>query len=531
MFNKACGIWRLMHIPQRATEVPFSVHRMCMHTMGTGSTCRGCGLYLQSDHAAGSGYIPSSTKDRFRDGWRKLERHARGVHEPHIPRETEISGEYVGHAKEYKSKMVYCQSCYRIQQYGSIGPHGSISGTSTARAPPADVNRLVERVSSKSVVINVIDILDFESSIVPEFYEAFKRRGIPMISVLNKCDCLPVPVKDWKTVSRWAQHVSKSLRSNIGSDGRPEVIPISSNTEEGFDQLEDRLKLYAEQHKEIVVMGRVNSGKSSFVTRFLRYVGHKHLGCVHYKRGVGGLTRAPIPSTTKEFMSFPLPNGYTLVDTPGLPSNIRIDPYLETGRDFFDVALRRTIQPITLSVREGRALIVGAMCRVQIQSGVSATLTCYFSSNVTLHVCAGDAAEDLLARKAGVFFYPPHLNDAQSESRLSVLESPWVCHRVRVYCSPTKAKDDIVIPGLGWISAYGHGHKIIDVWLPKGVKVFRRPALLPLQIHNSPTTPLHFRRRARSLNVNLRKKRLIRDMRNRPPTEGTPSAPDSGNSG
>ena len=39
-------------------------------------------------------------------------------------------------------------------------------------------------------------------------------------------------------------------------------------------------------------MGRTNAGKSTLVNRFLGHVGYAHLGKVHLKQGVGGLTRS-----------------------------------------------------------------------------------------------------------------------------------------------------------------------------------------------------------------------------------------------
>ena len=38
----------------------------------------------------------------------------------------------------------------------------------------------------------------------------------------------------------------------------------------------------------------MNSGKSTFVNRFLWYIGYRHQGAVHYKRAVGGVTRSPV---------------------------------------------------------------------------------------------------------------------------------------------------------------------------------------------------------------------------------------------
>lgn len=54
--------------------------------------------------------------------------------------------------------------------------------------------------------------------------------------------------------------------------------------------------------------------------------------------------------------------------------------------------------------------------------------------------------------------------------------------RVQVYGGRNMAYDDISIGGLGWISVSGSGLKVFDVWVPKGVKIFRRPAMLPKQI-------------------------------------------------
>lgn len=57
--------------------------------------------------------------------------------------------------------------------------------------------------------------------------------------------------------------------------------------------------------------------------------------------------------------------------------------------------------------------------------------------------------------------------------------------RVQIYGGRNMAYDDISIGGLGWISVSGTGLKVFDVWVPKGVKVFRRPAMLPKQIQET----------------------------------------------
>lgn len=69
----------------------------------------------------------------------------------------------------------------------------------------------------------------------------------------------------------------------------------------------------------------------------------------------------------------------------------------------------------------------------------------------------------------------------------------WSRHRVEVFASsPARAYDDVSIAGLGFFSVAGGGssggggggRRLLEVVVPKGVKVFRRPALLPTMIQH-----------------------------------------------
>ena len=93
--------------------------------------------------------------------------------------------------------------------------------------------------------------------------------------------------------------------------------------------------------KYLYVVGRVNSGKSTFVNRFLHHIGYRHLGSVNFKRGVGGITRSPLPGTTAHFISFALPRGFRLIDTPGVPSTHQITSKLRNTMDLYDVVYVR----------------------------------------------------------------------------------------------------------------------------------------------------------------------------------------------
>jgi ribosome biogenesis GTPase A len=378
--------------------------------------------------------------------------------------------------------------------------------------PHSFTESIITRIPKESIIIKVVDILDFETSIVPEMYETLKRRGFKIITVINKMDCLPIEDREWKNIENWICRISKILRTNIGPDGKKDVVLVSSVTDMGFDKLESRLQHHNNQSgfKSIYVMGRTNSGKSTFLNRFLRFIGYKHMGYVQYKRAVGGITRSPVPSTTLDFNFFKLPNDFQVVDTPGVPSHDRICSHFGCSQDFRDVSPGKKLQPLTYALKQGKTLLIGALARVEVQNGQSALLTTFVSPKVTIHICNSDKAESLLERKGGTFLYPPH---GEVDQKLSILEKAWIKHSVDVFAGPSKAHDDICIAGLGWISVYGEGHKTITVWVPEGVKVFRRPSILPKQIQRTGSTQFHFRNRARSLYINRKKKRLVQQMR------------------
>ena len=483
-----------------------------------GSDCKGCGALVQSRDHTKAGYVPEAAWQSFNNGWKKRASAPAGVAVHSVPDAVEVAK---ANETKYRHKavMLYCQRCFRLQNYRDVPPLSNpvLFGRTHPDAfshPDEIVEHLVKSMKKESVVLKIVDILDFESSLVPELYEALSRRSIPVITVLNKIDCLPLERRNWKGIIGWSERVSKVLRSAVGNDGKKDVVLVSSTNELGFDSLETRLSQYmsSTSPKTIYVVGRVNSGKSTFVTRFLRYIGFKHMGCVHYKRGVGGITRSPIPSTTLDFVKFALPKGCEIVDTPGVTTPFRITSHLSIPKDFIDVSPGQRLQPVTYAVKEDRSLLLGAMCRIEVASGASALMTCFISPKVTVHICNSANVTDFMKRKAGTFLYPPHITNPEDDTH-TIVQQDWVKHKVQVYCGPSVSHDDIVVAGLGWIAVYGQGHKEIDVWVPKGVKVFRRPSMIPKFIQATGANTFHFRNRARSLRVNKQKKELIRSIR------------------
>ena len=479
----------------------------CANTV---QNCSGCGIRTQSDSPTEPGYLPEQARARFSSGWLKTSKRPRGTWVKSTEQAYDVS-ETAGTKYMSKSLKLLCMSCYRLQNYRKavIFP---VDETAEVHEPMV-LESIVKRLPDDAVVISVVDVLNFESSIVPELYDALSKRRIRVVTVLNKLDCLPIREDEWNSILQWGLKCSRILRKAVASDGSIDVIPISSDTEQGFDVLERRLAKYisVERPRSVFVLGRVNSGKSSLVNRFMRYIGYKHMGCVHYKRKVGGLTRSPIPGTTQDFIRIPVGAGVNFFDTPGIPSIARMESHMSNSRDFLDLASGKRFQPVTYSLREGKTLLIGSMCRVEVASGSPALLTCFVSPDVTLHICNTDKAQDLLTRKAGTFLYPPHSQTDGTPP--SIMSKNWLKHRVRVLAGPSISHDDISIPGLGWISVNGQGRKDLDVWVPQGVRIFRRPSMLPRYVQRHGSSRFSFRLRARGLKVNKIKKKLVHSLR------------------
>ena len=483
--------------------------------------CRGCGVTIQSRDTSVHGYIPGAAVAKFSGGWRKRLRSPRGDSSVANPRNIE-SGLIRDGKYRTKPVMMYCQRCYCLQHYRSESAipvpqvNSVLHNQHRAAKVPITADEILANIHLPALAINIVDILDFETSIVPELYEGLAQRKIPVVTVLNKMDCLPINMRDWGTVRQWSTKMSKILRSSIGPDGKQDVIPLSSTDDSAFARLEDRIAQHMAggNFVSLYIVGRTNSGKSTFTNRFLRFVGYKHLGCVHYKRAVGGVTRSSIPSTTRDFIPFSIGKGIRVIDTPGVTAQASIWSHLRSSRDFRDIVGGMQLQPVSYALRVAKTLLIGALCRIEVAEGQSAVVTCFVSPKVTVHICDSDRATGVLTRKAGTFLFPPHMEGSSHSGCVHpIVDSSWVKHRVDVYAGPSKTHDDISIAGLGWISISGQGHKCLDVWVPEGVKVFRRPSMLPEYIRRIGSQPFHFRNRGRSLEINSTKKALVRELK------------------
>ena len=273
--------------------------------------CQGCGASFHTDDPTKHGYIPSETYESFSGGRKKILKIPNGTEVNHVPDGVNVikntSRKFV-----HRTRLMQCQRCYRLQQYKRLSiaeEAGEGEARVTTQHPYEVIESIVKRVKKGSLVLNIIDILDLESTMIPECFEALRNKQLDVLFLVNKIDALPAR-KCLPRIKAWVRNMTKQMK-NVNS---MDVLLISSKTEEGFAELEERLRehLRPSEPKWIYVVGRTNVGKSMFVTRWLRYIGFEHLGFCDFKRNIGGVTRSAVPGTTVNFVSWGLNKNFNL---------------------------------------------------------------------------------------------------------------------------------------------------------------------------------------------------------------------------
>jgi len=366
--------------------------------------CPGCGAPLQSEDPEGPGFVPAEVLER-----------------------DELD--------------TVCRRCFRLRHYGDL-THGPPA--------PAAVWAAVKRaVAAADCVLLVADAFDFEASIAVPLRDL---RGRRLVVAVNKVDLLPArtPLPE---VERWVHGrlADAGLRD-------PEVHLISARAGWGTRALWERLKELVGRGT-VAVLGVTNVGKSALLARWSRALG---------KEGPAPTVSA-VPGTTLALLHLCLePDGFTLLDTPGIPPEGRISDWLCPD------CARRVVPDKRLNgrlwqVAAGQALLMGGFAAFIAPSAVpeGTVLIAYGAQGLPFHRTRAERAATLLRAPTG-----------------PVAAVPCSRCRARVHADgfeeltvTLRHAQDLVIHGLGWVTLRG-GPLELAVQLPRGEKWTVRPNLL-----------------------------------------------------
>lgn len=149
---------------------------------------------------------------------------------------------------------------------------------------------------------------------------------------------------------------------------------------------------------------------------------------------------------------------------------------LDNTVDIISSIITKKIMPINLRIGQGSSIWLGGLGRIDFMSGEDKNFSFFFSLNVTIHKTYMLNAEEVFTKHAGTRLRPTLTNDID---KLDL-----VGHVFNLECEKqTLLNYDIVIAGFGWFSISGKGFVQLELYLPRGVKVYlRKKPLMPYEI-------------------------------------------------
>ena len=360
--------------------------------------CIGCGAPLQSENKNAPGYVPEH--NLFRED-------------------------------------VICRRCFRLKNYNEVQDVGMDS---------EDFLNLLNGLSDRSgIIVNVVDIFDFEGS----FINALKRivGNKKIILVANKLDLLPKQINH-RRVKEWLKRSAKKY----GLEAE-EVVLISAEKGWGIEDLLTAINQNRD-HGDVYIVGTTNVGKSTLINKLIELsVGEKDV-----------VTTSRFPGTTLDMIDIPLDETSFMYDTPGIIQEHQMT-HLVTEKELKTIIPKKEIKQRVYQLNESQTLFFGGLARIDYVSGGKRPLICFFSNDLNIHRTKTEKANELWKNQLGDLLTPPN---NVSNFNLKDIKA--------VRLETGKEKRDIMISGLGFITI-DSGAKVI-VRVPKNVDVVLRNSIL-----------------------------------------------------
>lgn len=369
--------------------------------------CTGCGITIQSKDKMKDGYVPSHIYDDFKSS----------------------------------KRTPLCQRCFRIRNYQEYVSN-DIKGD--------DYIKVLSTINATdSLIVLIVDIFDFSGSFLPNIKRITGQNDI--ILAANKVDLLPQSVNREKILN-WINMMLKEEGLNV-----LDSILISSKKNIYVDDLLELIQKY-KNGRDVYIVGSSNVGKSKLVNQILkRFEGTDR----------EALTVSYAPNTTLSFIGFPMNDGTTIYDTPGVLNRHQYLRYL-TKKSLKLVVPQKEIKAIVYQLECDQTLFIGGLARFDFLSGANGgrnNVTLYFSNNLSIHRTKLENADNLYNTKLYTLLTPPF---SSKENLPKFAMSEFHIRDTQKY--------DIVISGLGFITLRAPFH--VKVYAPVMVGIYLRKAII-----------------------------------------------------
>lgn len=342
--------------------------------------------------------------------------------------------------KSVVTDMTVCQRCFRIRHYNEF---------SKAVLSDKDFTKVLHELDREpALIVHIVDIFDLEGSLLSSLSRFAGKNNI--LLAINKLDVLPRTVNPNRLI-HWVRRQAKEAGLKVC-----DAIAISAKRKINLDAFIEAVETNREG-RTVFVVGASNVGKSTLINALIR--GYSDLNAE--------LTTSRYPGTTLDLIRIPMDDGADIIDTPGIEQSFRLTEIVPS-RDLNQLLPEQTLKPRIYQLNAGQSLFFGAYVRMDFLQGERRSFTCYVANELPIHRTKTDKADELYKLHAGDMLAPPSREDFH-------LLPEWMRHSLSV---PSGEKSDIAISGLGWITLEGDRGTQVDLYVPKGIKVRVREAMI-----------------------------------------------------
>ncbi|KAL8140142.1 hypothetical protein V2J09_006163 [Rumex salicifolius] len=448
----------------------------------TRRVCPGCGVHMQDADSKQPGFfvkpaskapdykltisrVPNADESQISDSLKKG--FLADLVEPLKPVGNPTIGE----------KPVVCARCHSLRHYGMVK-----DATVENLLPDFDFDHTVGRklsiaTGSRSVVLMVVDVSDFDGSFplkvanllsrtIDEHSRAWKEGksgNVPrVVLVLTKLDLLPSSISPTRL-----EHWVRQRAREGGANKLTSLHMVSAVKDWGVKNLIDDVVGLAGPRGNVWAIGAQNAGKSTLINAMGKHVVGK----------VTQLTEAPVPGTTLGIVRMEgiLPGIAKLFDTPGLLHPHQISTRLTRDEQKL-LHIGKELKPRTYRIKTGHTVHIAGLMRVDIEESSVDTvyITVWASPHLPLHMGKTDTADRMLGDHFGRQLQPPI-----GENRVKEL-GEWVKKEFHVTGNSWDSSSvDVAVGGLGWVAIGLKGEATLNVWTYDGIQVILRNSLLP----------------------------------------------------
>jgi ribosome biogenesis GTPase YqeH len=334
-----------------------------------------------------------------------------------------------------------CQRCFRIKHYNEVAP---------VALDNENFRKILHDIAKRpALVVKVVDLFDFAGSWVKEINQYVGKN--PIVLVANKADLLPKST-NWDKVENWLRYEVEKQGVKVSN-----IILISAKKRIGIEEVKAAIEAKA-QDKDVYVVGTANVGKSTLINGLLALFGDQD---------GAELTTSRYPGTTLSTIRMELPNGRSIIDTPGILTTHRLTD-LVSPKSLRIITPETYINPKTYQLNDRQTLFLGGLCRMDYIEGERQGFTIYCANQLDVHRTKLENADNLYQKHLGELLKPPLEDDSDLLRDL----------KVHSFTIKSGHPQDIVISGLGWITLRGRYWTKVKIHAPKGVDVHLRRALI-----------------------------------------------------